>query len=262
MLPHSTNSLAKTTEEIAHLREGGRRLARIVAEVSKKVAPGVSVADLDALAEKLTREGGDQPAFLGYSPRGAKRPYPASLCVSVNEEVVHGIPTENPRILKEGDIVSLDYGIIHEGLVTDHAVTVITGRGDPAAKRLVHATEAALMAGIKAARAGAHVGDVSAAVQAVGDRGSYGIVWALGGHGVGYRVHEEPYIPNFGEKGTGPELVKGMVLAIEPMFTEGSADVRLMPDGYTYVSKDGSRAAHFEHTIVITDGAPEILTKL
>lgn len=254
-------SLTKTPEEIQILREGGKRLARIVREVAKKVAPGMLVADLDALAERLTREGGDTPAFLGYSPRGAKRAYPASICISVNDEVVHGIPNENPRILKDGDIVSLDYGIVHEGLITDHAVTVIAGRADQKAKRLVKATEEALMAGIKAARADNHVGDIGAAVQKVGERYGYGIVWELGGHGVGYRVHEEPYIPNFGEPGTGPELVPGMVLAIEPMFTEGSPDVKLMPDGYTFVTADHSRAAHFEHTIVITDGAPEILTK-
>lgn len=258
----SGNSLVKTPEEIALLRGGGRRLALIVQEVARRVAPGISVADLDALAEKLTREGGDIPAFLGYSPRGAKRPYPASLCVSVNEEVVHGISNEDPRTLEEGDIVSLDYGIVHQGLITDHAVTIIAGKTDEKAKRLLKATEESLVAGIKAARAGAHVGDIGNAVQKVAEKYGYGIVWELGGHGVGYRVHEEPYIPNFGEPGTGPELVPGMVLAIEPMFTEGSPDVRLMPDGYTFVTKDGSRAAHFEHTIVVTTGAPEILTKL
>jgi methionyl aminopeptidase len=254
--------MTKTFDDIAQLREGGKRLARIVREVSRHVAVGYSVAGLDTLAEKLTREGGDTPAFLGYSPRGAKRPYPASICISVNEEVVHGIPTENPHILKEGDIVSLDYGIMHQGLITDHAITVIAGRGDQKAKRLVKATEESLVAGIKAARAGNHVGDIGAAVQKVAERYGYGIVWELGGHGVGYRVHEEPYIPNFGEPGTGPELVPGMVLAIEPMLTEGLPDVTLMPDDYTFVTKDGSRSAHFEHTIVVTDGAPEVITKI
>jgi methionyl aminopeptidase len=267
MSESSASGSIKTAEEIVHLREGGKRLARIVREVAKDVHPGVSVADLDALAERLTREGGDTPAFLGYSPRGAKRAYPASICISVNDEVVHGIPNENPHILKDGDIVSLDYGVTHQGLITDHAVTVIAGRGDQKAKRLIKATEEALMAGIKAARGGlpgqgAHVGDISAAVQKVGQKYGYGIVWELGGHGVGYRVHEEPYIPNFGERGTGPELVPGMVLAIEPMFTEGSPDVKLMPDGYTFVTRDHSRAAHFEHTIVVTKGAPEILTRV
>jgi methionyl aminopeptidase len=254
--------MTKAPEEIAKLREGGRRLATIVAEVTKIVHPGVSISDLDALAEKLTRDGGDTPAFLGYSPRGAKRPYPASICISVNDEVVHGIPTENPHILKDGDIVSLDYGIVHQKLITDHAVTVIAGKGDQKAKRLVKATEEALSAGIHAARAGNHVGDIGVAVQKVGEKHGYGIVWELGGHGVGYRVHEEPYIPNFGEPGTGPEIIPGMVLAIEPMFTEGGPDVMLMPDGYTFVTADHSRAAHFEHTIVITDKGPEIITKI
>lgn len=262
MSQSSISGSVKSTEEIAHLREGGKHLARIVREVSRHVAVGHSVADLDTMAERLTREQGDTPAFLGYSPHGAKRPYPASICVSINEEVVHGIPTENPHLIKDGDIVSLDYGISHKGLITDHAVTVIAGKADQKAKRLVKATEEALTAGIKAAWAGNHVGDIGAAVQKVAERYGYGIVWELGGHGVGYRVHEEPYIPNFGEPGTGPELVPGMVLAIEPMFTEGSPDVRLMPDGYTFVTRDHSRAAHFEHTIVITGGAPEVLTKL
>lgn len=257
----SPSASRKTPEEIAILRAGGARLARVMRAVSEKVAPGVAVADLNALAEKLTREAGDAPAFLGYSPRGARRPYPAALCVSINEEVVHGIPTEEPYVIKEGDLVSLDYGIVHGGLITDHAVTVIAGKGDPKAKRLLKATERALMAGIAASRAGGRVGDISAAVQATGDRERFGIVWELGGHGVGYKVHEDPYIPNFGEKGSGPELAIGMVLAIEPMFTEGGPDVVLQSDGYTFVTEDGSRAAHFEHTIVITDGDPEILTK-
>ena len=255
-------SLTKTPEEIVSLREGGRRLAHIVRETAKRVAPGISVAELNAFAERLTREGGDTPAFLGYSPRGAKRPYPAAMCISVNEEVVHGISNEDPRTLTEGDIVSLDYGIVHKGLITDHAVTVTAGHGNAQAKRLVKATEEALVAGIKAARAGNHVGDIGVAVEAVGLAHRYGVVYELGGHGVGHKVHEEPYIPNVGHPDAGMELVPGMVLAIEPMFTEGSADVRLMPDGYTYVTRDGSRAAHFEHTIVITDGAPEIITKV
>jgi methionyl aminopeptidase len=215
---------------------------------------------LDSLAEKLIRADGDTPSFLGYSPRGAKRAFPATICISINDEVVHGIPNENPKIVRDGDIVGLDCGITHGGLVTDHAVTVISGKGDANAVALLDATQRSLMAGIAAARGGAHIGDIGAAVQDVGEKAGYGIIYELGGHGVGHKVHEEPYISNLGIPGDGVELLPGTVIAIEPMFTEGTDEVKLMPDGYTYVTKDGSRAAHFEHTILITDGAPEILT--
>lgn len=253
----------KTPGDTELLRESGTRLARVVAEVAGMVRPGVLVEELDRRAEELIRAGGDEPAFLGYQPHGAARPYPASMCVSVNEEVVHGIPSEEEQRIADGDIVSLDCGLTHNGLISDHAVSVIAGENPSSEDRLlVEHTHEALMAGIKAARGGAHIGDIGAAIEAVGRAHGYGIVHALGGHGVGYAVHEEPYVPNFGMKGTGPELVPGMVLAIEPMFTKGSAEVELMPDGYTYVTKDGSRAAHFEHTILITDGDAEILTAI
>jgi methionyl aminopeptidase len=251
-----------TPDEIAKLREGGRRLARAVDEVARATVPGVSTAILNDIVVRLIRKDGDTPSFEGYTPRGAKRPFPAALCVSVNEEVVHGIANEDPRTIQEGDIVGLDCGVTHGGLVTDHAVTVIAGTGDAKAKKLVRMTEEALMVGIHAARAGGHVGDIGAAVQAVGEREGYGIVYELGGHGVGHTVHEEPYISNLGVQGEGPELVAGMVIAIEPMFTEGADKVKLMPDGYTYVTQDGSRSAHFEHTILITNGAPEVLTSV
>ncbi|MEK7613607.1 MAG: type I methionyl aminopeptidase [Patescibacteria group bacterium] len=253
----------KTPEDIAVLREGGARLARVVDEVARMVRPGISVHDLDKKAEELIRAGGDEPAFLGYTPRGAKRTYPATMCISVNEEVVHGIPTEDPRILKEGDIVSLDCGVAHKKLITDHAVTVIAGGGDEQARALVSATKEALDVAIGVARAGAHVGDIGAAVEAVAARHHFGVAYQLGGHGVGYEVHEEPYVGNTGDRGTGEVLVPGMILALEPIFTEGmDGRVRLLKDGYTYVTRDGTRAAHFEHTILITDGAAEILTVL
>lgn len=255
-------SLLKTEKEIEVIREGGKRLAYIVAEVAKHVAPGVNTDQLNDIAKKLMEEGGDLPAFEGYTPDGAKRPFPGAICISVNEEVVHGIPNEDARTINEGDIVSLDCGIVHKGLITDHAVTVIAGSGDDAAKDLIIATEAALMAGIKAAKGGAKIGDISSAIENAGVEAGYGIVFELGGHGVGHKVHEEPYVPNVGDAGTGETLQPGMVLAIEPMFTEGTPRVKLMPDGYTFVTKDGSRSAHFEHTILITDGKPEILTSL
>ncbi len=257
-------ALIKTAEEIKNLREGGKRLAKVVAEVAKRVAPGLTTLELNDLAEHLIRPEGDEPSFLGYTPSGAKRPFPAAICISINEEVVHGVANENPRTIKEGDIVSLDCGITHKGLVTDHAISVIAGKGskesDAAARALLQATHEAMMKGINAAVGGAHVGDISAAIEKVGVEHGYGIVFELGGHGVGHHVHEEPYIPNVGDAGTGEELVPGMVLAIEPMLTEGTPRVKLMPDGYTFVTKDGSRAAHFEHTILITEGKPEILT--
>ena len=255
-------ALIKSADDIAKLREGGKRLARAVDETRKLVVPGVTTKELNDHFERLVREGGDEPAFLNYQPRGARRPFPASICISVNEEVVHGIPTENNRVVKDGDIVKLDGGVRHQGLITDHAVSVIAGTAREEDEALVRATRQALMAGIAAARGGNKIGDISAAVEDVGVSLGYGIVFELGGHGVGHQVHEEPYVPNVGDAGTGELLVPGMVLAIEPMFTLGTPRVRVKFDGYTYVTKDNTRAAHWEHTIVITDGAPEILTSL
>lgn len=250
----------KTAEDIAILREGGKRLANIVAAVAEKTVPGASTGELNAFVEDMIRDLGDTPAFLGYTPRGAKRPFPAALCLSINDEVVHGIPNENVRKIQDGDIVGLDCGIVHQGLITDHAVSVVAGAGDTEATELLTATRDALFAGIRAARPGNKIGDISAAVEAVGVKTGYGIVYELGGHGVGYAVHEEPYVPNVGDAGHGETLLPGMVLAIEPMFTEGTPRVKLLQDGYTFVTKDGSRSAHFEHTILVTDGDPEILT--
>jgi len=251
-----------TDREIPLLREGGKRLARVLREVGKAVVPGASTLELDTLAEKLIREAGDTPSLIGYTPRGAARPYPATICVSINDEVVHGIPNENPRIIREGDIVGLDCVLTHEGVLVDSALTVIAGNGDKEAKALLKATEEALAAGIRAAKPGAHIGDISAAIEKVGVKLGYGIVFELGGHGVGNTVHEEPYVPNVGDKGTGPVMVPGLVIAIEPMFTEGTPRVKLLKDGYTFVTKDGSRAAHFEHTVLITEKGTEVLTKI
>jgi methionyl aminopeptidase len=251
-----------TKKDIPLLREGGKRLAYVLQAVARATVSGVSTKTLDDLAEKLIRDGGDTPSLIGYTPHGAKREYPATICISINEEVVHGIPNENPKIIQEGDIVGLDCVLTHKGVFVDAAISVVAGKADPAAKDLLSATKEALAAGMAAARGGNHVGDVSAAIEAVGVKRGYGIVYELGGHGVGNSVHEEPYIPNVGDAGTGPELVPGMVIAIEPMFTEGTPKVKLMLDGYTFVTRDGSRSAHFEHTILVTEKAPEILTKL
>lgn len=255
--------IARTKREIAALREGGKRLASVLAAMRAEAKSGAQTKDLDMLAERLIRERGDIPALKGYRPSFAARPYPCTVCVAVNDEVVHGIPSENNRILEDGDVVGFDIVLSHQGLFVDAALTIVVGEGDPAAHRLVAATEEALYSGIQAARPGNHLFDISAAIERVGDRFGYGIVYEFGGHGVGLSVHEEPMVPNVGEAGKGPVLEKGMVLAIEPMFTEGtSGRVKVLPDGYTVVTKDGSRAAHFEHTILITESEPEILTRL
>lgn len=250
----------RSDEQRASLVEGGKRLAAVLEALRAKVAPGVTAEELDNLAERLIQEGGDQPAFLGYTPEGANRPYPATLCVSINDEVVHGIPNEGMKTLKEGDIVGLDLGLAHNGIIVDAAITVPVGEVDEITKKLLHATERALAAGIAQAVPGNHMGDVSAAIQKEIEGAGFSVVRELGGHGVGDLVHEEPFIPNFGTAGTGPELIEGMVLALEPIANIGKASVRLMPDGYTYRTKDGSRSAHFEHTILIEKGKARIIT--
>ncbi len=250
--------IIKTKEEIEILREGGHRLASILAKVAKKVAPGVTTKELDEYAYKLIKEGGDEPAFLNYKPEGQNKAYPASLCTSVNNEIVHGIPGEN-KILKEGDIISIDLGIKHKGLFTDHAITVPVGKVPKASQKLLEITHEALLVGIEQAVGGNTVGDIGHAIEKfVGKK--YGIVKELSGHGVGKKIHEDPFIPNFGKPGKGEKLVPGMVIAIEPMLNIGRAAIMTLPDGYTIKTVDGSRSAHFEHTVLITEGDAEILT--
>lgn len=250
----------KNSEERENLIEGGKRLARVLEALRAKVAPGVTAEALDDLAERMIRDGGDEPSFLGYTPEGAKRPYPAALCVSINDEVVHGIPNESLKVLKEGDIVGLDLGLTHNGIVVDAAITVPVGEVDELALKLVSATERALNAGIANAMPGNHIGDISHAIQEKIEEAGFSVVKELGGHGVGDTVHEEPFIPNFGHAGTGPELFEGMVLALEPISSAGKAAVILSPDGYTYRTKDGSRSAHFEHTILLQKDGARIIT--
>ena len=255
--------IIKTLEEIEILREGGKHLATVLYKVKEKVVPGVSTKDLDLYAEKLIRELGDTPAFLNYRPAGAKTPFPASLCVSVNDEVVHGIPSKK-RILKEGDIISLDLGLKHQGLFTDMAITVGVGKISVASQKLIDVTEQALQAGISAACGGYTVGDIGNAIESfirAQKDNKYGIVEILSGHGVGRAIHEDPYIPNFGKAGKGEKLVPGMVLALEPMINLGTKNVTIDEDGYTFRTADGKNSAHFEHTILITEGEAEVLTK-
>lgn len=250
----------KTKKDVATLREGGHRHAVILKELAGMVRPGMTAQELNARAEELIREQGDQSAFLNYQPVGADRPFPASLCVSVNDEVVHGIPNEDGKLLQEGDIVSLDLGLAHKGMITDGAVTVAVGKVAPELTKLIEDTKRALMAGIKAAKGGKRVGDISSAIEMIGVAGRYGVVEDLSGHGVGYHVHEDPFVPNYGEAGKGEILRPGMVLAIEPMFNLGTHEVVLDMDGWTYLTEDGLPSAHFEHTILITKGDAEILT--
>lgn len=253
--------IIKTEKEIETLREGGRRHAQILALLAKAVKPGVTTQSLEDMATRLIAEGGDTAAFLNYKPYGAKRPYPASLCVSINDEIVHGIPNEGEKILREGDIVSLDLGLVHKGMITDSAITVAVGKIDAESKALLTDTKKALMLGVKAARGGGHVGDIGAAIEGYAGPRGYGIVRELAGHGVGRHVHEDPYVPNYGEAGTGDELRPGMVIAIEPMLNLGTERIKLDKDGYTYRTADGSRSAHFEHTVLITEKGAEILTQ-
>lgn len=250
--------IIKTKEEIEILREGGRRLASILAKVGEKVAPGVTTAELDKYAYDLIKEGGDEPAFLNYKPEGQTRSFPASLCTSVNNEVVHGIPSPN-KVLKDGDIISIDLGIKHKGMFTDHAITLPVGKASKESSILLETTHEALLVGIEAAKNGNTVGDIGHAIEQFVNR-RYGIVRELSGHGVGKKIHEDPYIPNFGKRGKGEKLVPGMVIAIEPMLNIGKADIITLSDGYTIKTADGSRSAHFEHTVLITEGDAEILT--
>ncbi len=256
--------IIKTPAEIQILRECGKRLATVLYKVRDMVAPGVSTKELDQYAEKLIRAMGDEPAFLNYQPEGARIPFPATLCVSVNNEVVHGIPNAK-RVLQEGDIVSIDLGVKHKGLFTDMAMTVPVGKVSGADIKLMKMTEKALQVGIAAAQNGNTVGDIGHAIESFvrSSKGTkYGIVEALAGHGVGKKIHEDPFIPNFGKPGKGAKLVAGMVIAIEPMLNNGTKHVTLDNDGYTFHTADGKRSAHFEHTLLITEGEPEVLTKV
>ncbi len=248
----------KTEKEIELLREGGRRLAEVVAAVSAQVRPGVTTAELDEIAYGMIKDFGDEPAFLGYRPEGHSVAFPATLCTSVNEGVVHGIPDDVP--LREGEIITIDCGIRHAGLFTDHAVTVPVGKVAEDVQQLLSVTEKSLELAIAVALAGNHVGDIGFAVESFVS-GRYGIVRELAGHGVGREIHEDPYIPNYGRPGKGELLVPGMVIAIEPMLVMGKPAIDVADDDYTIVTRDGSWAAHYEHTVAITESGVEILTR-
>ncbi len=252
----------KTLDDIAILKEGGARHAEILRALSEMVAPGVSTLILEEEAMRLIKARGDKPAHLNYQPVGAPRPFPAALCISINDEIVHGIPNEKKRILKDGDIVSIDLSLIHKGLFTDSAITVPVGKIDDESKELLKITKQALEAGIKAAQPGRHIGDIGEAITDAVETTKFSLAEDLVGHGVGFAIHEDPYVPNLGVAGEGEELRPGMVIAIEPMVNVGTPKIKLMRDGYTLKTQDGSRSAHFEHTVAILEKGNLVLTKV
>ena len=243
----------KSAREIELMSEAGRILEIVHNELAKALHSGMSTLDIDRLGEEVIRSYGCIPSFLDYDG------YPASICVSVNDEVVHGIPDKH-RILKEGDIVSLDAGMIYKGYHSDQARTHAVGQISPEAQKLIDVTRESFFAGIKMARAGNHLFDISNAIAAYVKPFGYGIVRDLVGHGVGTKLHEDPQIPNYQQKRRGPKLRPGMTLAVEPMINMGRGDVEWLEDNWTVVTQDGSLSAHYENTILITEGEPEILT--
>jgi len=249
----------KSDIQIKNLREGGKHLATVLLAVRDRVAPGVTTRELDALAEELILKSGGVPSFKNYQTEGTKMTYPATLCVSVNDEVVHGIPGD--RILVEGDIVGLDIGMQYEGIFTDTAITVPVGKITDDKKKLLEVTRHALEIGIATVRDGVHIGDIGAAIQEYVEGEGFGVVRELVGHGVGDKVHEDPEIPNWGERGTREVLTEGMVIALEPMVTLGSPKVKVSKDGWVWMTRDKKPAAHFEHTILVTKNGADIITR-
>lgn len=243
----------KTEKEIEAMRQAGKILAQVLTALKSEVAVGVSTKDLADLARSEIKRLGGEPSFLGYQG------FPDVICISLNDEVVHGIPSKN-RTIEDGDLVSLDLGVTYGGMIVDSAITVVAGTSDKQKDTLLRTTEESLQASLKHIRAGAHVGDISEAVQVVLSRGGYGIVRELVGHGVGHEIHEDPNIPNYGRKGSGPKLTAGMTIAVEPMATTGSEDIYIEKDGWTVRTKDHSLACHFEHTILVTKSGCEVLT--
>ncbi len=251
----------KTPKEISIMRSGGAILAWVLNEVIKKIKPGVSTGELDSLVEKLIKEKGGKPSFKGYRAAWAEEVYPAALCVSINNEVVHGIP-QTGRILKDGDIVGLDCGLEYQKLFTDMAKTVGVGKISAEARKLIVATEEALAKAIKQIKPGRHISDVSRTIEECAQKNNFSIVRQLVGHGVGFSAHEEPQIPNYLDSRVPDiELQAGMTLAIEPMINVGGWEVETLDDGWTVATRDKSLSAHFEHTVAVTAKGYEILTK-
>jgi methionyl aminopeptidase len=246
--------IIKSPREIEQLKKSNAIVAEVFQKLKKAIVPGITTKELDQIAEEMILSRGATPAFKGY------RGFPATLCISINEEVVHGIPGQ--RRLKEGDIVSLDLGAILNGYFGDAAITLPVGELDLVAKRLLEVTEKALYIGIDQVKVGNRLFDISYAIQTWVESHGFSVVRDFVGHGIGKDLHEEPQIPNFGSPHQGPRLEKGMVFALEPMVNEGTYGVRILSDGWTVVTADGKRSAHFEHSIVITDGGAEVLSTL
>jgi len=245
--------VCRSAAELEQMREAGRVVAEVLQELSSVVAPGISTADLDALAEKRIRQAGATPAFKGYHG------YPASICASINDEVIHGIPSGR-RLLRDGDVISIDVGAALDGYYGDSAITLPVGQISESAATLLRVTEEALYKAIDRARPGNRVSDIGHAVQQHVEAYGFSVVREFVGHGIGQRMHEEPQVPNYGEPGRGPRLAEGMVIAIEPMVNAGRAAVKVLADGWTAVTRDGGLSAHFEHTVAVTSGEPRILT--
>jgi methionyl aminopeptidase len=248
----------KSPREIEIMRRANVIVAEVLQELKARVAPDVTTLELDAIAEELTLKKKAVPAFKGYSVGG--RVYPRCLCASINEEIVHGIPSNRP--LREGDIIGLDYGVIYDGFYGDSAITVGIGKVSEEAKRLLDVTEQSLYRGIQELQEGKRLGDLGSAVQRFAESAGFSVVRAFVGHGIGKKLHEEPPVPNYGEPDRGLRLKEGMVLAIEPMVNAGGYEVEIKEDGWTAVTKDGSLAAHFEHSVAITKNGPYILSQL
>jgi methionyl aminopeptidase len=246
--------ILKLPEEIEKARASNRIVAEVLSKLKEKVKPGVTTRELDRFAEEIAEKRGAKPAFKGY------RGYPYALCTSINQEVVHGMPSA--RVLKEGDIIGLDFGVCYRGFFGDATITLPVGKVAAGALRLMEVTEQSLYAGIAQAKEGNRLGDISAAVQMTVEAAGFSVVRDFVGHGIGKNLHEEPQIPNFGKKGRGVELKSGMILAIEPMVNQGDYKVIVLSDGWTVVTEDGKLSAHFEHSIAITEHGPEILSKL
>lgn len=246
----------KSIREVELMSQGGKILGRTLQTLRESVRPGMSTADLDLVGEEFIRShDGAIPAFKGLYG------FPGSICTSINDEIVHGIPSKK-RVLREGDIISIDVGVGYRGYFTDSAITVAVGRVDTKTERLLAVTLQALEAGIAAARVGNHVGDIGAAVQSVVESAGFSVVRDLVGHGIGVEFHEEPQVPNYGKPKRREKLVPGLTLAIEPMVNVGGPATRTLPDRWTIVTADGSRSAHFEHTVAITENGPRVLTRL
>ncbi|MEE3362694.1 MAG: type I methionyl aminopeptidase [Anaerovoracaceae bacterium] len=243
----------KTEEELGYMRESGSVTALVLKELEDFIRPGITTMDIDRFAEDIIRSHGMEPAFKGYCG------FPATVCASVNDEIVHGIPSDS-RVLEDGDIVSVDVGSIYKGYVSDAARTYPVGDISNAAKLLIRAAEESFFEGLEYCRKGCRISDISSAVQKKAEEYGFGVVREFCGHGVGRKMHEPPQIPNFGRAGRGPRIAKGMCLAVEPMITEGSYSCKKLENGWTVVTRDGGNAAHYENSVAVTDGEPELLT--